>query len=75
MKLKLKELREEKKISQSKISEITGNKQAACPKWELQQRDIPNEVLCKLADYFEVSTDYLLGRTEERKPYPPVKNK
>ena len=36
---------------------------------ELGQRDIPNDVLKKLADYFHVSTDYILGREEKQSPF------
>ena len=34
------------------------------------KRDIPTDVLIKLADFYQTSTDYLLGRTDERRPYP-----
>lgn len=41
--------------------------------YELGDRDVLTEILCKLADYHNVSTDYLLGRTDVPKPYPKSK--
>lgn len=41
--------------------------------YELGDRDVPTDILGKLADYYNVSTDYLLGRTDVPKPYPKSK--
>ena len=35
------------------------------------KRDIPTDVLIRLADFYGTSVDYLLGRTDEKAPYPP----
>ena len=41
--------------------------------YEIGKNDIPTKVLQQLADFYNTSTDYILGRTNETKPYP--KNK
>ncbi|MCC8048115.1 MAG: helix-turn-helix transcriptional regulator [Oscillospiraceae bacterium] len=41
--------------------------------YELGKRDIPTDVLIKLASFYNTSTDYLLGLTDEKKPYPRAK--
>ena len=41
--------------------------------YELGKRDIPTDVLIKLAAFYHTSTDYLLGLTDVRKPYPNMK--
>ena len=43
--------------------------------YELEKRNIPLELLSKLADFYETSIDYLLYRTDEYIPYPKVKQK
>ena len=39
--------------------------------YEMGKRDIPTDVLIRLADFYGTSVDYLLGRTDEKAPYPP----
>ena len=63
---KLKELRLEKKINQSELGEIIGISPSTVGMYERDQRFPDKDILGKLADYFEVSVDYLLGRTVER---------
>lgn len=71
---KLKELREENKISQVEIAKILKINQVGYHYYETEKRDIPTKVLNKLADYYNTSTDYILYRTDERKPYPKRKD-
>lgn len=70
---RLKELRNEKGVNQIQIAKALRCGQTTYSQYELKKRDIPTDVLCELANYFETSTDYLLGQTDKRKPYPPVK--
>lgn len=63
---KLKELRLEKKINQSELGEIIGISPSTVGMYERDQRFPDKDILGKIADYFEVSVDYLLGRTDER---------
>ena len=65
----LKYLRERKGITQRELSDFLNLTPKAISFYELGQRDIPNDVLKKLADYFHVSTDYILGREEKRSPF------
>ena len=60
--INLKKLREEKKISQAKIaSDLNFNKMTYC-NWENEKRQPTIQNLCQLADYYNVSLDYLVGR-------------
>ena len=61
---RLKKLREEKNISQQELAEVVGTTNKAVSTWE-QGTKVPRQPrIKKLADYFNVSVDYLLGRTE-----------
>ena len=59
-----KELRIEKKISQDKISEDLEISQPLITKWENHQSTPSPEMLDYIADYFDVSVDYLIGRSK-----------
>lgn len=67
---RIRNLREDNDLSQSKIANYLGCSQVAYSYYELGKRAIPLELLCKLADFYHCSTDYLLGRTDEKNPYP-----
>lgn len=66
---RLKCLRREKKISQAVLAEAIGVGQSSIASYESDERNPSYEVLCLLADYFDVSTDYLLGRTDVPRMY------
>ena len=59
---RLRELMQEKSLSQSALSVDTAIPVTSINGWLLQKRTIQIDALCKLADYFGVSVDYLLGR-------------
>lgn len=61
----LKELRGD--LSQQKVADDIGINQRTLCNYEKGYRQPDNEMLIKLADYYGVTVDYLLGRTEERK--------
>lgn len=61
---KLSELRNSKKISQRQLAKILNVTQPMISGWEKGIYQIDNDTLKILADYFNVSTDYILGRTE-----------
>lgn len=71
---RLKFLREEKGLFQSDIAKILGVSVAAVGFYENEKRDMSPETIIKLAEYFNVSTDYLLGKTDVRNP-EELKNK
>lgn len=58
---RLKELRTEKKLTQDKLAEETGLSQAALTNWENGKRVPGATAVITLANYFGVTTDYLLG--------------
>lgn len=67
---RLKEIREDKDLTQKEVANVIHVTQQQYNKYELGINSIPIEKLNKLANYYNTSTDYLLYRTDERKPYP-----
>lgn len=68
--MRLKDLREDADTTQKTIAEYLHIKQNTYSQYENGQRQIPLELLIKLAKYYETSTDYILGLTYEKTPYP-----
>ena len=66
MKNRLKELRKEKGYTQIALQMKTGIEQALLSKFENEERVPPTETLIKLADFYGVSIDYILCRTEKK---------
>jgi len=64
--MRLKELREDSDIPQKVLAEYLCIKQNTYSQYENGQRQLPIEVLIKLAKYYGVSTDYILGISDER---------
>ncbi|MBQ8395100.1 MAG: helix-turn-helix transcriptional regulator [Clostridia bacterium] len=62
--MRLKELREENDYKQEYIASIIGVKQNAYSQYETGKRQIPVEALIKLANFYDVSVDYILNRTD-----------
>ena len=69
MNLKIKELREDRDITQNAIAEYLHIKQNTYSQYENGVRQIPIELLIELAKYHGTSVDYLLGLTDEKRPY------
>lgn len=67
--LRLKELREDKDLKQEDIARILNVTQVAYSYYESEKRLISIYDLEKLADFYNTSIDYILYRTDERKPY------
>lgn len=61
---RLRHLRESVKLSQVKMSEVVGVKQSSLNRYELNQASPTFETLTRYADYFDVSMDYIFGRTD-----------
>ena len=66
----LKILRRENRKTQKEIAELIGCRELAYLHYEKGVRKLPVNALITLARYYDVSTDYLLGLTEERRPFP-----
>ena len=69
----IKELRKEKSIKQSELADIFQVDRSAVGKWETGKNKPGADLLEKLADYFNVSIDYLMGRQENRGSFDAYK--
>lgn len=70
---RIRDLREDKDLTQAQVGAAAGVSQRTYAYYESGQRMITPQVLCALADFYQVSVDYLLGRTDQKTPYPPKK--
>ena len=68
--MRLRDLREDRDLTQKEVAEILGTSFQYYQKYESGVRPIPVDRLEVLADFYQTSTDYLLGRTAIRQPYP-----
>ena len=68
---RLSELRKAKGLSQYELADRLGFSRGQLANYEQGKRQPDHEVLGQLADFFEVSTDYLLGRTDIKYPFNP----
>lgn len=64
---RLKDLRTGKNISREMLAEYVGMSWHLIAKWETGKRDPDTEMVIKLAEYFGVTTDYLLGKVDNPK--------
>ena len=71
MRLRIRDLREDRDLKQKQIADYLMCDQSLYSKYERQERPLPLEYADKLADFYNVSVDYLLGRTGRKEPYPP----
>lgn len=67
---RLKEIREDRDLYQKDIAELINVSQQQYNKYELGINSIPIEKLNKLADFYNTSIDYLIGRTDVKRAYP-----
>lgn len=72
---RLRDLREDHDLTQKEVAEILGMSQTGYSKYETGENDIPTHILIQLADYYHTSVDYILGRTNQIKPYHQAKSK
>lgn len=66
---RIRDLREDKDLTQTAMANILGMSQTGYSKYETGENDIPTNILIKLSDYHNVSIDYLLDLTDIRTPY------
>ena len=64
---KIRDLREDHDLKQRELAEYLNCSQRVYSNYELGQRDIPTDILIKLAQYYNVSVDYILGLTNNPK--------
>ena len=66
---RLRDLREDRDLSQTAVAKLLHMSQTGYSKYETGENDIPTHVLIALADFYYTSVDYLLGRTDKKSPY------
>ncbi len=67
---RIRNLREDKDMTQTEMAEILKCSQRIYSNYERGEVGIPIEILISLAHFYDTSTDYLLGLTDEKTPYP-----
>lgn len=70
---RIRDLREDRDLFQKDLASYLQCSQVCYSHYEIGKRDIPTDVLIRLATFYGTSTDYLLGLTDEKKPYPKSK--
>lgn len=66
----IRDLREDKDMTQKQMAEILNCSQRIYSNYERGDVDVPTQILIKLAEFHNTSVDYLLGLTDEKKAYP-----
>jgi len=68
--LRIRDLREDNDLSQTQVAQILKVHQTTYSDYELGRLNVPVSALHTLAEFYHVSVDYLLGRTDIKTPYP-----
>lgn len=72
---RIRELREDRDLTQKQVAEMLEMSQTGYSKYETGENDVPTHVLIKLADLYHTSVDYLLGRIDISTPLDIRKEK
>ncbi len=75
IRLRIKELREDRDLTQRQVAELLFISRSTYSAYENGANSPPLEVLAQLAELHDTSVDYLLGLTDEQRPYPRRKSK
>ena len=67
--MRLKDLREDADLTQKELADYLHVKQNTYSQYETEQRQLPIAYLIALAKFYKTSTDYILGLTDNKKPY------
>ena len=73
MDLRIRDLREDKDLKQAAVAAYLLCDQSLYSKYERGEREIPLRLAVRLAEFYGVSVDYLVGLTDEQRPYPRKK--
>lgn len=71
---RIRDLREDKDLTQKQIGQVLNMSQTGYNQYEIGKNDIPTKILIELSKFYNTSVDYILGLTNEKKPYPRSKN-
>ncbi|MBQ7906931.1 MAG: helix-turn-helix transcriptional regulator [Clostridia bacterium] len=66
---RIRDLREDNDLNQTQVAKILGMSQTGYSKYETGENDIPTDILIKLARFYDVSVDYILGETNIKRRY------
>lgn len=73
--IRIRNLREDHDLTQKEIAAYLNMSQRGYSEYELGNNDLPIHILIKLAIYYQVSTDYILGLTDEKELFHPRNKK
>lgn len=73
MDLRIRDLREDKDLKQAAVAAYLLCEQSLYSKYERGERELPLRLAVRLAEFYGVSVDYLVGLTDEQRPYPRKK--
>ena len=69
---RIRELREDKDLTQKQLGQILNMSQTGYSQYEIGKNDVPTKILIELAKFHNTSVDYILGLTNETKPYKRI---
>jgi transcriptional regulator with XRE-family HTH domain len=69
MKLRIRDMREDRDLTQKKVAKYLQCDQSLYSKYERKEREIPLYLMVKLALFYDTSIDYLVGLTDQQAPY------
>ena len=69
MRLRIRDIREDHDLTQQQVAKYLRCDQSLYSKYERGERDVPLNVMVKLAKFYKTSIDYLVGLTENKRPY------
>lgn len=69
MRLRIRDIREDLDLTQQQVAEYLRCDQSLYSKYERGERDVPLNIMIKLAQFYKTSIDYLVGLTENKRPY------
>ena len=70
MRLRIRDLREDRDLKQRQLAELLHCDQSLYSKYEREERPLPLDSAIRLAEFYGVSLDYLVGLTNRKEPYP-----
>lgn len=68
--MRLRDLREDNDLTQTNIAKLLNIKQNTYSQYESGVRQIPIDTIVKLCKFYNTSVDYIIGLTNEKRPYP-----
>lgn len=75
MRLRIRDIREDRDLTQKQVAQHLMCDQSLYSKYERGEREIPLNLMIRLAQFYQVSIDYLVGLTDEKSFYPPAKER